>query len=180
MVYGIRYTVYGIWYMVYGIWYMVYGIWYMVYGIWYMVYGTWYMVHGICICICIWICTTLTENYIRLCFKSSYRNDIRIFLHRTWFQCHLVHLGNPKQSTPVKQYESYLEMWHVTWDDVMFDISTFSISCLSCAFRRICTRFEYFTPELIAILSHQAEESETTNSGWIIVTPPRDIRHNGT
>ena len=55
--------------------------------------------------------TSPGQNFIMFRFKCSYLNEIRVFLHRNWFQCHLVRSGNLKESTPVKKYESYLEIW---------------------------------------------------------------------
>ena len=55
--------------------------------------------------------TSPGQNFIMFRFKCSYLNEIRVFLHRNWFQCHLVRSGNLKKSTPVKKYESYLEIW---------------------------------------------------------------------
>ena len=55
--------------------------------------------------------TSPSQNFMVFHFKCSYLNEIRVFLHRNWFQCHLVRSGNPKKSTPVKKYESYLEIW---------------------------------------------------------------------
>ena len=52
-------------------------------------------------------------NFIAFHFESSYLNGIRVFLHRNWFQCHLVRSGNPKESTAAKKYESYLDIRQV-------------------------------------------------------------------
>ena len=38
----------------------------------------------------------LVGNCIAFHFESSYLNGIRVFLHRNWFQCHLVRSGDPK------------------------------------------------------------------------------------
>ena len=40
-------------------------------------------------------CTSPYGNVIMFHFKCSYLNEIRVFLHRNWFQFHLVRSGNP-------------------------------------------------------------------------------------
>ena len=62
----------------------------------------------------IYIYTTQAQNFITFHFESSYLIEIWVILHRNWFQCHLVRSGDPKESTPVKKNEIYLEMWQVT------------------------------------------------------------------